>query len=149
MASTNHGRVLSFLKCSQFEPWNWLNQIQIYQRCGHILATAGEMVHDGFMQQLFAASTSSLLWHQGAIAEPLWCSESDPNLTYRLCSFVTSQEVKKAWAALASMILVIDQMYRVQFVASCEQLRLSAVSSNWQHCLKWERKQCLLYKLWS
>lgn len=86
---------------------------------------------NSFLHQL------SLLWHPGVAAETLWCSESYHNLTYHLCSFVTSQEVKGAWTALAAnMCLFIDQMYRVQFVASFEQFRLSVVGSDRQHCLK-------------
>lgn len=90
MASTNHGGVLSFLKCIHFDQRSWLNQAQIYQRWGHILIGGGEVVHGGFMQQHFAASTSTLLWCEGAIAEPLCCPGSHlPSLF--LCHFPGSK----------------------------------------------------------
>lgn len=52
MASTNHGIGLSFpLKRKQFELRNRLNQTQIYQRHGQVLATSGEVVHDKVLKE--------------------------------------------------------------------------------------------------
>lgn len=171
MALTHYGMGLSFLKSKQFELRNWLNHTQIYQRHGHILATAGGeglctikcsknvwMWHSGtrfsdnvmMMSKQLALevfsnlSNSILLWfyvvesflhqHFPCCGTQEWEQRLSgaPNfiiiLSYHLCPFVTSQEVKGA--GTAAMFLAIDQIYRLQFDASFEQFRLSVFGSD-------------------
>lgn len=85
----------------------------------------------------------------GVVAETLWCSESYHNLSYHLCSFATTQEVKGAWTPMpAAVFFAIGQICRVQFDASLEQLRLSVVGSDY---IVWNEKEkkCFNCMLWS